>query len=123
MKKLKSLKQQYKQEEQAFSKIRKIHRHLAGFSDVKILAYFELPSGEALIDYVTQLQKSGLLDDEEGVGVNHLCTCTDENGIGKELYETKSEAQSMCALRNREAEVSLSVYACPVTRGWHLTKG
>jgi len=124
MKKLKSLKHQYKQEEQAFMKIRKMHVDLSDLSDVKVLEYLKLSSREELISYVAVLQNSVIQKDEvHGEGSESLCTCADANGMVKILYVSKSEAQSMCALRNKEVGVSLSVYTCPVLTGWHLTKG
>ena len=58
MKKLKSLKQQYKQDEQAFAKIRKIYVELRTYSDKEILRYFDLSSKQALIIFAEQLKIS-----------------------------------------------------------------
>ena len=120
MKKLKSLKQQYQKDEEAFTKIRKMYVELTSFSDEEILDYFDLSTRQALLTYTEQLKISE--HREVGVQRDTLCVCTDMNGVGKALYETKSEAETVCMLRRKESGEKLFVYACPATNGWHLTK-
>ena len=123
MKKLKSLKQQYQKEEESFTKIRKIYVELSSFSDEEILDYFNLSSRQALIVFTEQLKLAEHGEDEVVVQRDTLCVCTDMNGVGKVLYETKREAETVCMLRRKESGEKLSVYACPATKGWHLTRG
>ncbi len=122
MKKLKSLKQQYQKEEEAFTKIRKIYVELSTFSDEEILDYFDLARRQALTVFAEQLKLAEQGADEIVVQRDTLCVCTDMKGTGKVLYETKREAETVCILRRKESEEKLSVYACPTTNGWHLTK-
>ena len=123
MKKLKSLKQQYQKEEESFTKIRKIYVELTSFSDKEILDYFDLTTRQALIVFTEQLKLAEHREDEVGVQRDTLCVCTDMNGVGKAFYEIKSEAEIVCMLRRKESGEKLSVYACPTTDGWHLTRG
>ena len=123
MKKLKSLKQKYQLEEQAFAKIRKIYVELRHFSDNEILRYFDLSSKQVLLIFAEQLKISAHRKSEVSVQRDSLCICTDTHGVEKELYETKSEAQTVCILRSKESGEKLSVYACPSIKGWHLTRG
>ena len=125
MKKLKSIKQQYKKEEQAFSKIRKIYVELTLMSDKEILGYFDLSSKEGLIAFAAQLQLKIPEPGDRAVSAERdlFCICTDTNGIEKELYQTKSEAETVSTLRRKESGEKLLVYACPAVKGWHLTRG
>ena len=122
MKKLKSLKQQYQKEEEAFIKSRKIYIELVSFSDEKILDYFDLSTRQALIVFTEQLKLAEHGEDEVAVQRDTLCVCTDMKGAGKALYETKDEAETVCTLRRKESGEKLSVYTCPTANGWHLTK-
>ena len=122
MKKLKSLKQQYQKEEESFTKIRKIYVELTSFSDEEILDYFDLSTRQALIVFTKQLKLAEYREDEVVVQRDTLCVCTDMNGVGKALYEIKSQAETVCMLRRKESGEKLSVYVCPTTKGWHLTK-
>ncbi len=48
--------------------------------------------------------------------------CTDRNGNYKELYQTKTDAEKRAKILFQENHVKLSVYKCPYSNGWHLTK-
>jgi len=51
-----------------------------------------------------------------------ICICTDASGEMKYLYLSKKEAELAKELRQREQNIMLKIYACPTSRGWHLTK-
>ena len=123
MKKLKPLKEQYKQEKQAFSKIRKIYVDPNSFSNEEVLNYFNLSSKKALIKFTSQLKIVEHADDEVVRQSNFLCTCTNTDGMRKEFYKTKRDAERVCILRRKELRLNLVVYPCPTDNGWHLTKG
>ena len=48
--------------------------------------------------------------------------CDDRNGKMKDLYETKVDAQRRADILFEEKGVLLSIYECPFSSGWHLTK-
>jgi hypothetical protein len=50
------------------------------------------------------------------------CGCIGSDGISKKLHLSKKDAEHMLRLRYETANVSLSVYPCPVGQGWHLSK-
>ena len=86
------------------------------------MTHFDLSTRQALITFIEKLNvKYG--EDEVVVQRDTLCVCTDVIGVGKAFYETKSEAETVCMLRGKESGEKLSVYACPTTKGWHLTRG
>lgn len=49
------------------------------------------------------------------------CTCVDRDGALKQLYRSRGEADRHCQIALAERRVTLSVYLCPTTPGWHLT--
>ena len=48
--------------------------------------------------------------------------CTDRNGVSKDLYVTKKDAERRAELSYRERDIRLDVYECEYSSGWHLTK-
>jgi hypothetical protein len=50
------------------------------------------------------------------------CNCQDSNGNYKKLYISKSDAERMVDIRNYRSSINLSIYKCPYSNGWHLTK-
>ena len=53
---------------------------------------------------------------------NNYCDCKDSHGNPKKLYSSKSEAEYMARLRESSSVVKLTVYPCPHSNGYHLTK-
>lgn len=49
--------------------------------------------------------------------------CTSSSGEAKALYPSKSDAVQRARIIGEERGLRLKVYACPHTRGWHLTRG
>lgn len=49
--------------------------------------------------------------------------CVGRNGKPKQTYRSEREARCRAEILRRERGVSLSVYQCPNSDGWHLTKG
>jgi len=53
---------------------------------------------------------------------NFNCNCKDANGKPKKLYNGRHEAEEIAKVRSSQANIHLSVYKCPYSDGWHLTK-
>ena len=51
------------------------------------------------------------------------CLCTDSKQHFKELYSTEHDAEKRAKWLFDEQGINLSVYPCPYSSGWHLTKG
>ena len=116
---LKALKKQLSEEEEAFDLIKKKYPHLGNMSDENILLYCECRSRSELVQYVKEL-KIHIVQDESMD--ENFCICTDAKGDIKYLYMSKKEAELAQELRQREQNITLKIYACPTSRGWHLTK-
>jgi len=116
---LEALKKQLAQEEEAFRLIKKKYPPLASMHDDAILAYCDCRSRSELVQYVKELSIESV--GEEAIEDN-ICLCTDANVEIKYLYMSKREAELAQELRQREDHVKLNTYACPTSRGWHLTK-
>ncbi len=52
---------------------------------------------------------------------DQFCMCPSENGVFKNLYTTKKEAEEMVLAQERLSGKFLRVYPCPCGEGWHLT--
>ena len=50
------------------------------------------------------------------------CLCTDNKNRFKELYTTEYEAEKRVKFLLDEQGVSLHIYPCRYSYGWHLTK-
>jgi hypothetical protein len=50
------------------------------------------------------------------------CLCTDRDNQFKKIYSTQLEAERVAKFLYDEQGVSLMVYPCPYSSGWHLTK-
>ena len=116
---LKTLKKQLSEEEEAFSLIKKKYPHLRSMSEGDILLYCECHSRSELVQYVKELSIESV---DEEVIENNICLCSDAKGEVKYLYMSKKEAELAKELRQREQHMTLKIYACPTSRGWHLTK-
>ena len=116
---LEALKKQLLEEEEAFTLIRKKYPHLTKMSDENILLYYECHSRSELVQYVKELKIH--IVQEESMD-EKICICTDAKGDMKYLYMSKKEAELAQELRQREQNITLKIYACPSSRGWHLSK-
>ncbi len=116
---LEALKKQLSKEEEAFALIKKKYPHLKNMSDKYILLYCECCSRSELVQYVKEL-KIHIVQEESRD--EKICICTDGKGEIKDLYVSKSEVELAKELRKKEDHVKLKTYACPTSRGWHLTK-
>ena len=92
---------------------------LASMHDDAILAYCDCRSMSELVQYVKELSIESV--DKEAIEDN-ICLCTDAKGEVKYLYMSKKEAELAKELRQREEHITLKIYTCPTSRGWHLTK-
>ena len=116
---LKTLKTQLLKEEEAFELVKRKYPHLKNMSDKYILLYCECRSRSELVQYVKEL-KIHIVQEESRD--EKICICTDANGDIKYLYMSKKEAELAQELRQREQNITLKIYTCPTSRGWHLTK-
>ncbi len=116
---LEALKKQLAQEEEAFRLIKKKYPPLASMHDDAILAYCDCRSRSELVQYVKEL-KIHIVQEESRD--EKICICTDAKGDVKYFYMSKKEAELAQELRQREQNITLKIYACPTSRGWHLTK-
>ncbi len=51
------------------------------------------------------------------------CLCTDGNGEFKKLYTSYKDALLTFKKILDESGLVLTIYQCPYTKGWHLSKG
>jgi|GEM_PF-3436539 len=51
------------------------------------------------------------------------CLCTDRDGEFKKLYKSYREALLVSQNIFDEFGLNLTIYPCPYTNGWHLSKG
>jgi len=49
------------------------------------------------------------------------CICKSSAGKAKILYDTREIAQNKAAVIKRNKGIELSIYPCPVNKGWHLS--
>ena len=113
---LKALKKRLKQEEQAFKRIKKCYPYLSSMSNNDILVYLHLNSTQEIITYAKQLRSEETHTQKLG---NDECQCLDANGVLKNLYTSKKDAERT---RIHITHTLLKIYPCPTTNGWHLTK-
>jgi hypothetical protein len=50
-----------------------------------------------------------------------LCGCVDSKGKYKQLYDTEKSAKRRASILKKENHVTLYVYPCPHSKGYHLT--
>ncbi len=115
----KKLRKQFSEEEKAFTVIKKKYAHLAKLRDDEILLYCECKSRSDIIHYVNQLKKDEFIDKSIEVAI---CTCSDGSGNIKNLYLSRKDAEQVSALARKEQNITLNIYACPTSTGWHLSK-
>ncbi len=120
-----SLKKQYQVKEQAFTYTKMRYEHLSDLSNDEILAHFSFTTDAELIDHVKDLKESQLAKPESILdqSTQQDCQCVDQNGKIKNLYATKADAESICIQVKNKQQISLVIYTCPSTDGWHLSKG
>ncbi len=115
----KALKQQLSEEEEAFYLIKRKYSHLADMSEEDILLYYNCHSRSDIVQYVEQLKIDVFIEKDMD---EIFCSCTDSNGNTKYLYIHKKEAEEARIASQREQNITLKIYACPTSRGWHLSK-
>lgn len=121
---LQSLKKQYQVKEQAFTYTKMYYKHLSDLSNDEILAHLSFTTDE-LVDYVKYIKENQLAKSESILDQSKqaVCQCVDRNGKIKNLYTNKAEAESVCIQVKNKQQISLAIYTCPSTDGWHLSKG
>ena len=91
-------------------------------NDEEILLYLECKSRNEIVQVATQLKKSKVKTKNISSS-GRACTCIDTKDNSKNLYADELEAKRMAKLLSKEQNIVLTVYACPSSDGWHLTKG
>jgi len=57
------------------------------------------------------------------VNKTRLCMfCTDSSLFLKDIYSTRSDAETVAVKMAKEKRIKLYPYKCPHSSGWHLTK-
>ena len=116
---LKTFKKKLAQEEEAFECLKREYPHLANMNDAAILSYLGLGSSSDIVKYVEQLKTDVFIEkDMDEIG----CTCTDASGNVKYLYIHRKDAEEARTASQKEQNITLNIYACPSSRGWHLSK-
>ena len=116
---LKALKKQLSEEEEAFALIKKKYPYLRSMSEVDILNYCDFHSRSDIVKYVEKLKIDASIEkDLDEIS----CSCTDSSGNTKYLYIHEKDAEEVRTSRQKEQHITLKIYACPTSRGWHLTK-
>jgi len=65
--------------------------------------------------------------DVPSLNIEHLerldnCLCTDSKHQFKEIYMSEHEAENQAKYLKDMMGVTISVYPCPYSEGWHLTQ-
>ena len=116
---LKALKKQLSEEEEAFNLIKKKYPHLRNMNEVDILNYCNCYSRSDVVKYVEKLKADVFIEKDLD---EILCSCTDASGNTKHLYIHKEDAEEARTGSQREQNITLKIYACPTSVGWHLAK-
>ena len=116
---LKNFKKKLAQEEDAFERLKRDYPHLANLKETAILSYLGIASRFDVVKYVEGLDTKVIPEME--TGAMH-CSCFDSNGDTKYLYMNRKEVELAVGLRQKRQHNTLSIYACPTSTGWHLTK-
>ncbi len=116
---LKTFKKKLAQEEEAFERLKREYPHLANMNETAILSYLGIASHSKVVKYVEGLDTKVI--PEMQIEDVH-CSCTDADGNTKYLYRYKKDAEKARTASQREQNITLKIYACPTSRGWHLTK-
>jgi hypothetical protein len=116
---LKALKKQLSEEEEAFSLIKKKYPHLRNMSEGDILIYCNCHARSDIVKYVKQLKTEACIEKDMD---EIFCSCSDASGNTKYLYIHKKDAEEARIASQREQNITLKIYACPTSMGWHLSK-
>ncbi|MDM5264602.1 hypothetical protein PF327_10395 [Sulfurovum sp. XTW-4] len=122
-KSLQTIKSELVKNEEILKHLQKSHPHLAHLSEDQILKYFNVQSLHELNGHMEQIKKSQELQVDLTVQKKEVCTCRDSHGEIKDLYDSEVSAKEQIATLSKEKQLQLSVYRCPYSSGWHLTKG
>jgi len=116
---LKNFKKKLAQEEESFERLKKDYPHLANMNESAILSYLGIASRSEVVKYVEGLDRKAIAEVDT---YEVLCSCTDASGDEKHLYLNRKDAEQASASRKREESITLNIYTCPTSTGWHLTK-
>lgn len=122
-KSLHTIKNNIAKQEKALKTLHKEHPHLKHLSETQILAYFDIISLDELSALRRNIKKSTLFDDNIIDEDYSICSCTNNQGQAKDLYESEESAQKEATVFVGQKKLELKVYSCPNGCGWHLTKG
>ncbi len=117
---LRELKEELKEEEVAFWRLKRYYPPLASMKEKEIMSYLHLYERKELVAYVKRL-----LVVEEGQKAKRTqkgCCCLDAMGIPKNLYLDRSDALRVREMLEKEQGIALKIYTCPREQGWHLSK-
>ncbi len=103
--------------------LQKNHPHLKHLSEIQIFAYFDIHSIDELSTHIANVDES-ILPHDNLMDANHpICSCTNSDGLAKDLYDSEESAQKYATVFVGQKKLKLKVYVCQNGYGWHLTKG
>jgi len=85
--------------------------HLIHLSEKQLCIYFEVTT----IIELKYIKKQMYTDK---IAIQNICSCLDAKQQSKDLYASLHSAERQIKL----SQTHLSIYPCPNTRGWHLSK-
>jgi len=125
-KSLNPIKKRLANRHQAYTTIRRVYKHLAGFNNEEILDYYQVQDMDALAEHIEHIKtvlKNKMANYEKTLKEIDTCFCLDSQGAFKYLYTTKTEAQKQSEYSQKNKQIKLKVYPCPYHCGWHLSRG
>ena len=124
-KSLKPIKQRLANKHQAYTTIRRVYTHLADFTNIEILDYYQVRDVEGLvahIEHIKAILKNRADNYQEALEEIDTCFCRDGKGEFKYLYHTQKEADRQQVYTQKTKRIKLKVYPCPYHCGWHLSR-
>lgn len=121
-KSLQAIKAELVHKETTLKILHKHYPHLAQFSEEQILKRFNVSTINELKEHIKYITESSLPATSHTITDNTMCSCNDEKGEWKYLYDTQARAQHEANELMINKRLKLKVYPCPYSYGWHLTK-
>jgi hypothetical protein len=110
-KSLKILKNNFLKNEEICNTLYHNYPHLIHLSEKQLCIYFDVTTIVAL----KHIKKQIAIDK---TSIQNICNCLDSKQQNKDLYSSLNSAKKQVKL----SQIKLTIYPCPDTRGWHLSK-
>ena len=122
MKELKKLKKRLIKKDEAIKRVKRLYPHLKILKDDILLEYLGLRDYDTLIEFASNLQAPNEtikdISSKKIIG----CNCVDSNGYPKVLYRYQMEAKRAKEFISQRESIKLTIYPCPTSKGWHLSR-